>query len=38
MQYFKAENLTKIYVTKPIINHLSFTIEKGQKIALVAKN
>jgi len=38
MQYFKAENLTKIYVTRPIIDHLSFTVEKGQKIALVAKN
>lgn len=38
MRYFKAENLTKIYTDKPIIDQLTFTVEKGQKIALVAKN
>ncbi len=38
MRYFKAQQLTKIYTSKPIIDHLSFSIEKGQKIALVAKN
>ena len=38
MWYFKADNLTKTYVSKPIIDHISFVIEKGKKIALVAKN
>lgn len=38
MRYFKAENLTKIYIDRAIIDQLSFSIEKGQKIALVAKN
>ena len=38
MRYFKAENLTKIYTDRAIIDQLSFSIEKGQKIALVAKN
>ena len=38
MWYFKAEDLTKTYVSKPIVDHISFTIEKGKKIALVAKN
>ena len=38
MRYFKADNLTKTYVSKPIIDHVSFVIEKGKKIALVAKN
>lgn len=38
MRYFKAEKLTKIYTDTAIIDQLSFTIEKGQKIALVAKN
>lgn len=38
MRYFKAENLTKIYTDKPIVDQLNFTVEKDQKIALVAKN
>lgn len=38
MRYFRAENLTKIYTDKPIIDQLTFSIEKGKKIALVAKN
>ncbi len=38
MRYFRAENLTKIYTDKPIIDQLTFSVEKGKKIALVAKN
>lgn len=38
MRYFRAEKLTKIYTDKPIIDQLTFSIEKGKKIALVAKN
>lgn len=38
MRYFRTENLTKIYTDKPIIDQLTFSIEKGKKIALVAKN
>lgn len=34
----KVDQLTKIYTGRPIIDHLSFTVEQGQKIALVAKN
>ena len=38
MRYFRAEDLTKTYVTTPIVDHITFSIEKGKKIALVAKN
>ena len=34
----KVDQLTKIYTGRPIIDHLSFTVEQWQKIALVAKN
>jgi ABC transporter related len=34
----KVDQLTKIYTGRPIIDRLSFTVEQGQKIALVAKN
>jgi len=38
MRYFRAEDLTKTYVTTPIVDHITFSIEKWKKIALVAKN
>lgn len=38
MRYLKVENLTKIYTDTPIIDQLSFTVDQGQKVALVAKN
>lgn len=38
MQYLTVTNLVKSYTEKPLINGLNFSIEKGQKIALVAKN
>lgn len=38
MQYLKVTNLTKTYISKPIIDHVSFVIEKWQKVALVARN
>ena len=38
MRYFRAENLTKTYVSTPIVDHVTFSIEKWKKIALVAKN
>jgi ABC-type multidrug transport system ATPase subunit len=38
MRYFRAEDLTKTYVTTPIVDHITFGIEKGKKITLVAKN
>jgi ABC transport system ATP-binding/permease protein len=38
MHYVSAENLTKSYGIKPLFNNISFNIEEGDKIALVAKN
>ena len=38
MRYLRVQNLTKSYTARPIIDQLSFSLEKGQKIALVAKN
>lgn len=38
MQYLTVTNLVKSYTEKSLINGLNFSIEKGQKIALVAKN
>jgi ATP-binding cassette subfamily F protein uup len=38
MKYLQVTNLTKSYTSKPLVDHVDFTISKNQKIALVAKN
>ena len=38
MHYVSVENLEKSYGIKPLFDHISFNIEEGDKIALVAKN
>jgi ABC transport system ATP-binding/permease protein len=38
MHYVNVENLTKSFVEKPLFTDLTFNIEQGDKIALVAKN
>lgn len=38
MHYLSAENLTKSYGIQPLFNNISFHIEEGDKIALVARN
>lgn len=38
MHYVSAEGLTKSYGVKPLFNNISFNIEEGDKIALVARN
>lgn len=38
MNYLSVENLTKSYSHKVLFEAISFGIEKGQKVALVAKN
>jgi ATP-binding cassette subfamily F protein uup len=38
MHYAGVENLTKSFVEKPLFTNISFNIEQGDKIALVAKN
>lgn len=38
MHYLSAEGLTKSYGITPLFNDISFHIEEGDKIALVAKN
>src|SRR5215216_474502 len=38
MHYVSAEGLTKAYGIKPLFENLSFNIEEGDKIALVARN
>ncbi|MFN8286789.1 MAG: ABC-F family ATP-binding cassette domain-containing protein [Chitinophagales bacterium] len=38
MQYATIDNLTKSFIEKPLFTDLSFNIEQGDKIALVAKN
>jgi ATP-binding cassette subfamily F protein uup len=38
MHYVSVENLTKSYVEKPLFTNISFNIEQGDKIALVARN
>lgn len=38
MHYLSVENLTKSFVEKPLFTNISFNIEQGDKIALVAKN
>jgi ATP-binding cassette subfamily F protein uup len=38
MHYVSAEGLTKSYGIKPLCHNISFNIEEGDKIALVARN
>src|SRR5690606_9086748 len=38
MNYLLTENLSKSYGIKTLFENISFSIDKGQKIALVAKN
>src|SRR6187401_8693 len=38
MHYVSAENLGKSYGIKPLFDKISFHIEEGDKIALVARN
>ena len=38
MHYVSAEALGKSYGVKPLFNNISFNIESGDKIALIAKN
>jgi ATP-binding cassette subfamily F protein uup len=38
MHYVSAENLSKSYGVKPLLQHITFHIEEGDKIALVARN
>src|SRR4028119_350856 len=38
MLYVTVENLTKSYGVKPLFNNISFHINEGDKIALVARN
>ena len=38
MHYVSVENLTKSYGIQPLFQNISFNIEEGDKIALVAKN
>ena len=38
MNYLSVENLTKYYGDKLLFKDISFGIDKGQKVALIAKN
>lgn len=38
MNFLTLENITKIYGEKTLFNNISLHIDKGQKIALIAKN
>lgn len=38
MQYATVDNLTKSFVEKPLFTDITFNIQQGDKIALVAKN
>lgn len=38
MHYVSVENLTKSFVENPLFTNITFNIEQGDKIALVAKN
>ena len=38
MHYVSADGLTKSYGITPLFSHISFNIEEGDKIALVARN
>ena len=38
MNYLSVENLAKYYGEQLLFEHVTFGIDKGQKIALIAKN
>lgn len=38
MNYLQAENISKSYGIKPLFNNLTIGINKGQRVALVARN
>jgi len=38
MHYITAENITKSYGINPLFSHISFHINEGDKIALIARN
>ncbi|HUM65714.1 MAG TPA: ATP-binding cassette domain-containing protein, partial [Chitinophagaceae bacterium] len=38
MHYVSVENLAKSYGIQPLFDNISFHIEEGDKIALVARN
>ena len=38
MHYLSAENLTKAYGIQPLFKNISFNVEEGDKIAIIAKN
>jgi len=38
MHYLQVKNLHKAYADKPLFEGIDFTIQQGQKVALVAKN
>ena len=38
MHYLNVENLTKSFIEKPLFTNITFNIEQGDKIALVARN
>jgi ATP-binding cassette subfamily F protein uup len=38
MNYLNVQQLTKYYGEKPLFESLSFSIDKGQKVAFIAKN
>ena len=38
MNYLKAENLTKVYGDKVLFENIDISINKGQKVALIARN
>ena len=38
MHYLSVENLTKTYADKPLFENISFHINEGDKVALVALN
>ena len=38
MNYLSVENISKNYAEKILFEKISFGLDKGQKIALVAKN
>jgi len=38
MHYLSVEGLTKSYGVKPLFENISFHIEEGDKIGLVARN
>src|SRR5689334_24802610 len=38
MHYVSADDLTKSYGITPLFSHITFHIEEGDKIALIARN